>query len=166
MDIKQALTGLEKTKEFLEWKKNHEDSFFSYAFRMSEKDNETPWNLGFYNRKTDKVVTFVRNPESIEIKEEEEVFKKPGTEVKQIDVEKITVPFSSILEKAEELQKKEYPKEIMNKKIAILQNLDKYDTVWNITLITLAFNTINLKISPAGKVLDHKIESLMGMIKK
>ncbi|MAG72193.1 MAG: hypothetical protein CL471_18165 [Acidobacteria bacterium] len=134
---------------------------------MLEDNKEQPWQFGFYNKSKDKVITFIVHQEKIEMQEEEEIFKKPDTKIKQIDIEKITISFKEILKKTEEFIKKKYPKELSNKTIAILQGLDKYGTVWNLTYITHSFNTINIKASPEdGKILHDKIESIMGFIKK
>ena len=57
--------------------------------------------------------------------------------------------------------------QIIKKKIAKLQNLEEFGNIWNITYITLAFNTLNIKINPEnGEILNHNLESLMNLIKK
>ena len=77
------------------------------------------------------------------------------------------MPFSGILKKTKEFTDKTYPNELINRTIAILQDLEKYGTVWNITHITHSFNTINMKLGAEdGRVLYNSIESLMGLIKK
>src|SRR3989338_7604693 len=163
MELKEALGKLEKSKELKEWKQKNSGTFFSYALKIIEEDKEQPWNLGFYNQSTDKVATFVIDS-NVEMQEEEEIFKKPETEVKPVETEKAKMLFSGILEKVKEFTDKTYPNELINKTIAILQNLEKYGTVWNITHITHSFNTINIKASPEdGKILYNNIESIMGL---
>jgi len=88
-------------------------------------------------------------------------------EVKKIDLENVKIPFQKIMKKAENFQKEKYPKEMVNKKITILQNLEKYGLVWNITLVTQSFSTLNIKINAEkGEVVYHHLESLMSMMKK
>ena len=166
MELKEAFKKLEKSKEFREWKQKNPDTFFSYALKILEENKEQPWNIGFYHKLTDKVVTFIVD-KKIDMQEEEEIFKKPDDEVKPIETEKAKMPFSDIMEKVRDFTNKTYPTELMNKTIAILQNLENYGTVWNITHITPSFNTINIKADAEdGRILYNNIESIMGLIKK
>ena len=101
------------------------------------------------------------------MQQEEEIFKKPDTEVKPIEIEKAKLLFEKILKKAEEFQKKKYPKELVSKTIAILQNLEQFGTVWNITFVMHSFRTLNMKINPeSGEILHHNLESLMDFVKE
>jgi len=166
MELIQALEKLKKSKKFIDLNKITKDIYFSYALIMLENNNIGPWHLGFYNKSTDKMITFIVDNEEIKMEKEEEIFKKPDMEVKQIDIEKVKIPYIEILKKAGEFQKKNYPNELTNKRIAVLQNLEDYGTVWNITYITNAFNTLNMKINAInGKILHHKLESLMSFVK-
>lgn len=163
MDLDQSLKKLKESKQFKDWNKKNLETFFSYALKTS--DNDT-LQLGFYNKKTDKMTTFIINKE-IEMQQEEEIFKKPGMEVNPINMDKIKIPFKKILRKAEEFQKKKYPKELVSKTIAILQNLEQYGNTWNITYVMHSFKTLNMKINPEnGKILHHSLESLMDFVKK
>ncbi len=167
MELHQALKKLKASPEFKEWDEKSKNNFFSYAFKMIEPNKDYPWSLGFYYETTDKITTFIVNQDSIDSKAEEEAFKKPGTKIKPIDLKKVELTFENILKKAKEFQKQKYSQELVNKTIAILQNPDKYDTIWNLTLITLTFKTINLKINPQnGKIIHHTIESLMDFAEK
>lgn len=167
MEINKAFETLKKSSQFTDWEKKNSDAFFSYAFKMIESDKEQPWQLGFYHKSTDKVVTFVINDDNIEMQKEEEIFKKPDTKVYPVDIEKVKISFKKILKKAEELQKKEYSKEIPNKTIAILQNLDGSNLVWNLTYITHSLSTLNIKVNAQnGDIVSHSINSLMNFIQK
>ena len=167
MELKLALKKLKQSNEFENWNKKNPDVFFSYALKMLEDDKEQPWQLGFYHKSTDKIVTFIVDENAIEMQKEEDVFKKPDTKVKQIDIEKVKIPFDKILEKTEQFQKKNYPKELINKTIAILQNLEEYGTIWNITYLTNSFKTLNIKVNAEnGKIVCHNIDSLMRFVKK
>ena len=163
MELNQALKRLEESKEFEVWKKKNPETFFSYALKTSDND---AWHIGLYHKATDKMTTFVIDQE-IKMQQEEEIFKKPGMEVNPINMDKIKIPFKKILIKAEEFQKKKYPKELVSKTIAILQNLEQYGSTWNITYVMHSFKTLNMKISPEnGKILHHSLESLMDFAKK
>lgn len=167
MELNQAIKKLKESKEFKEWSRKNKDAFFSYAFKMLEDNKKVPWQLGFYHKATDKIITFIVDEGLIEIKEEEEVFKKPDTVVKQIDAEKIKISFKEILKKTEKFKKKEYPKELVSRTIAILQNLSEYGLVWNITYVMHSFKTLNIKVnSENGKIMHHSLDSLMDFVQK
>jgi len=167
MELNQALERLNKSKEYKDSVKEDKDIFLSYALMTIEKNEASPWQLGFYDRATDKITTFVIGKGEIAVQKEEEVFKKPGTEVKPIDMEKSKLKFDEIIKKAEKFKKEEYPKETISKTIAILQNLQDFGTIWNITFVTDSFNTLNLKINAENsEVLHHNLESLMSFVKK
>ena len=164
MELNQALDKLKQSKEFKDMNK---DTFFSYALIMQENNQTGKWQLGFYNKSTDKMITFVVDNNEIKTEKEEEIFKKPETQVNEVDLKKTKIAYIEILKKAEEFQKKEYPKELVSKTIAILQNLEEFGTIWNITYVTLTFNTLNMKINPEnGKIINHKLESLMSFAKE
>ncbi len=167
MELKQALEKLNKSGEYKDSLKENNNIFFSYALVTIEKNDTSPWQLGFYNKSTDKITTFVIGKDEINVQKEEEVFKKPGMEVKPIGIEKAKLRFNEIIKKAEKFKKEEYPKEAISKTIAILQNLGEYGTVWNITFVTDSFKTLNMKINPEnGEIMHHNLESLMNFIKK
>lgn len=166
MDLKQTIKRLKNNDDFKNWHEKNKDNYLSYAMKIIDGKIEQPWQLGFYNKSTDRIVTFVVNSK-IEMQKEEEIFKEPGMEVKKIDLENVKIPFQKIMKKAENFQKEKYPKEMVNKKITILQNLEKYGLVWNITLVTQSFSTLNIKINAEkGEVVYHHLESLMSMMKK
>jgi len=166
MELKAALNRVKVSKKFEELNKN-QGIFLSFAMKMIEEKKDHPWQLGYFNKSTNKVATFVIEKDSIQFKEEEDVFKKPDTRVKEIEIDKVKLSFNELLKKAEEFQKKKYSKELVNKKIAILQNIKEYGTVWNVTFLTHAFNTLNMKLNAKdGKILHHSIESLLSFIKK
>lgn len=165
MELKEALRKLGGSPEFKKWREKNKADYFSYAF--CELSNvESSWQIGYYNKNGDKITTFVIN-EKIEIMPQEEVFKKPDTKVNKIDLNEVKLTFAELIDKASEFQKKKYPKEESNNIIAILQNLKEFGNIWNLTFITKAFNTLNIKISAGnGKVLEHKLSSIFDFRKE
>ena len=160
--LKKALKQLDSSSEFKEWNKKNKQSYFSYAFNMSAGKELENWQLGYYDKKKDKVTTFIIKEEGIEVKPEEDVFKKEETEVKEINLEQAKINIDDILKKAAEFQKKKYAKELPAKIILILQNLPDLGNLWNVTYVTHAFNTLNMKISSSnGKILEHKLMPLV-----
>jgi len=167
MDLKPALKKLKQSREFKDLSKKNKDICFSYALIMLENNKSIPWQFGFYHKSTDKMITFIVDKDEIKIEKEEEIFKKPGMEVKPLDIEKAKIPYNEILKKAEEFKKNKYPKELVSKTIAILQNLEQYGNIWNITYVTHSFKTLNMKINAEnGEIIDHNLQSLMDFVEK
>lgn len=162
-----ALKRLKQSKEFSSLGEKIEGIYFSYAMTILENNKSTPWRLGFYHKSTDKMMTFIVDEGEIKMEKEEEIFKKPGMEVKKVDIEKIKIPYGEILKKAEELRKNRHPNELARKTIVILQNLGEFGNIWNITYVTHSFKTLNIKINAEnGKILHHSLDSLMDFVKK
>src|SRR3989338_639016 len=135
MDLKPALKKLEESKDYKDWHKSNKDTYFSYAFKIPQEMPDE-WQLGFYNKKNDRITTFVMNGSAIIIRPEEEVFKREETKINKIELEKVNLTFDNAISKANEFQSKNYPKDKSVKAIVILQNISKYGNVWNITYIT------------------------------
>ena len=129
---------------------------------MASGKNLDDWQLGYYDKKKDKVTTFVIKKDSIEVKPEEDVFKKEESEVKEVNLEQAKLNIDDVLKKAADFQKEKFSKEIPAKTILILQNLPGLGNLWNVTYVTKAFKTLNMKISSStGKMLKHKLTPLM-----
>ncbi len=159
MDFKTALKKLKESSEFKKWISKNKKAYLTYVFTMIENSEKSEWQVGYYDKKLDKVTVFTING-NIEINPEQEVFKKPGASVKKINLKDVKFGLDKILKKAQNIKEKEYSKELVTKTIAILQNI-KPGQLWNITLITSSFNTINIKIdSKTGKTIKHELVSL------
>ncbi|MEK6983890.1 MAG: hypothetical protein AABX33_04920 [Nanoarchaeota archaeon] len=166
MDMKPALKKLEKSTAFKNWRQENKDTCFSYAFKIpQEMPNE--WQFGFYSRKKDKITTFILKNASIDIKPEDDVFKKEEIEVQEIQLGKVKITFEGAIGKANEFQQKNYPKDKSIKTIVILQNISEFGNIWNITYVTEAFNTLNMKVDASnGKVLGHSLSSVFSFRKE
>jgi len=161
MELKTALKKLESNSKFKEWKKGNKDNYFSYAFTTIECETQSGWQLGYYNKKSDKLTTFILENEDIKISPEEDVFKQPGMDVNEIDLKKLKLSLEFVLKKLENVLKKDYPKEMVIKKVIILQNLEKFGNVWNITCVSQSFNIINVKIDvEKGNIEENKLASI------
>src|SRR3989338_9877502 len=135
MELKHALEKLNESKEYKDSIKENKDIFFSYALITIENNKATPWQLGFYNKSTDKMTTFIVGKDKIVVQKEEEIFKKPDMEVTPIEMERAELKFNEIMEKTKNFKKEKYQKETISKTIAIMQNLEDYGTIWNITFV-------------------------------
>ncbi len=159
MNFKTVLKKLKESSEFKEWISKNKEAYLTYAFTMIENLENSEWQIGYYDKKLDKVTIFTING-NIEINPEQDVFKKPGTSVKKINLKDVKFGLDDSLKKANDIKEKKYSKETITKTIAILQNID-LGQLWNITLITSSFNTINIKIdAKTGKTVKHELISL------
>ena len=167
MDIKPALEKLEDNKDFKKWQHKSKGTYFSYAFKIPQEMQEDEWQFGFYNPKNDKITTFVIAGGSVNVRHEEDVFKREETKINKVEIEKVKLPFDSVMQKASEFQQKNFPKDRSIKTIAILQNLAELGNIWNITYVTEAFNTLNIKIDALnGKILEHNLSSIFSFRQK
>ena len=167
MDIKHALKKLEDTPEFKKWHKNNKKTYFSYAFKILQEMQKDEWQVGFHNPKNDKITTFVVINDTIKMRPEEDVFKREETKINAIEPNKVNTSFDDAVEKAEEFQRKNFPKDKSVKTIAILQNISELGNIWNITYITESFNTLNMKIDASnGKILEHNLASIFSFRQK
>ena len=167
MDLKPALKKVQESPDFKKWHQKNKSTYLSYAFKIPQEMGLNDWQLGFYNRKNDRITTFIIIGDNIKIKPEEEIFKKEDTKVNQIQLERVKLTFDNAIEKADKFQQKNYPKDKSMKTIAILQNISEFGNVWNITYITEAFNTLNMKIDASnGKILEHNLSSIFSFRKE
>ena len=167
MDLKPALKKLEEDSSFRKWHNKNKDTYFSYGFKIPQEMGSDEWQLGFYDRKSDKITTFAMSGERVDMRPEEEIFKKEEMEVHKVELDKVKLTFENAIEKANDFQKDSFPKERSIKTIAILQNVGGLGNIWNITFITEAFNTLNIKIdASSGKVLEHNLSSVFSFGKE
>ena len=165
MELKLALKKLEESQDFKKWHRENKNTYFSYAFKIPQESNE--WQLGFYNRKRDKITTFIINGDNVNIRLEEDIFKKEETKVNEIQLDKVKLTLDNALAKANEFQEKNFPKDKSIKTIAILQNMSSLGNIWNITYVTETFNILNMKIdASSGKVLKHNLSSVFSFRKE
>ena len=166
MDLKPALKKLEESSNFKSWKQKNKDTYFSYAFKIPQEMKSDDWQIGFYDKKKDKITTFIIANGEITTRPEEEIFKKEEKEVNEINLNKVKLTFDNAIVKADEFQKKNFPKDRSAKTIAILQNLSELGNIWNITYVTETFNTLNMKIdATSGKILEHNFASILSFRK-
>ena len=160
MDITQALKRLHSDKQFKDWHRKNHDSYLSHVFLMTGEGEEAV-QIGYHNSKSDLVTTFeISDP--IVINPAEKAFKKPGSDVYRIDLSLVKIDLAHALEQASRLQKDKYPKEMPLKRIVILQKLDQYGLVYNITFVTASFKTLNIKIDAgSGSTVYDNIVSIM-----
>lgn len=161
MNLSKVVKEVESSKAFKQFIKQHKDYFLAHCFTMvSQGEKKFKWELGYYSEKADKLVVFETSPK-INMRPEEEAFKKEGS-IKKLDLKKVKASVSKALKACEELVAAKYPGKSVTKRIIILQNLEAQ--VYNVTLVTLGFDIINIKVDAVtGKALSDNIQNIMSL---
>ena len=155
--VLKTIEKLENSNVFKEWKKENKYYYLAHAFLMIDPQVKREWQIGYYNKQKDKIVTFCVD-KKITKNPEEDVFKKKGI-VDKLDLSKVKVSYEKALKITEKFQKEKYSAHETEKKILILQNLEKQ--IWNITFISKAFATLNIKVDAEdGKIISHNLTKL------
>lgn len=157
MDLKKQKQDIEATTFFKEWKQKHPISYLAHFFILSETDIQ----LGFYEPSTDTMWTFT--PGTTKIVEDKEIFKEQKT-IPELDITKVMISSEEAKQKVQQYQKEKYPSDPISKEIIVLQTLDN-KAVYNMTLITLTFKMLNVRIdATAGNVVSEKMQPIMDMV--
>ncbi len=150
ISLKEFQKKIEESEEFKQFKEKTPDAILANAFTML-KD----WQLDYYSKITDRITSFTIEDNKITLKESE-IFRKRKQEIFPLNLD-IKIPIEQAIEKTE----------IKNaqKTIAVLQIIEKKQ-IWNITLITSSFKTINIKIDAnSGEIISKQETSLLSNIK-
>jgi len=159
MQIKEVIEKLENSEEFKDWQKKNKEDYLVHLFNMYDNQIEGIWQIGYAN-KNSKVTTFVIG-EEIEIMPDEKVFQEKKSKIKKLDINKIKIDLDKVLEKAEEFQKEKYDGNTPLKTLVVIQNIAG-NILYNITYITRAFNTLNMKIDATNnKLISHEITPML-----
>lgn len=162
MQFKEALKKLESSGEFKEWRKKNKDDYLVHGFATLVGYDDEPfnWQIGYYNKKTDKVTPFDVSNE-ISVGQPAEAFKKTES-IPELEIEKVKLSLEDALKIAREKQEKDYKQEFPMKIFVVIQDYSKFKNIWNITLVTAKFNTLNIKVdSSTGKIKADKVTSFM-----
>lgn len=160
MELKAAFEKLEKSSKFKNWKKTHADSFLAHAFVMLDEANKDIVQLGFFDKSSDMMTSFLVEPGKISEMPESEVFKSEQ-EIMPLAMGEVKLTDEKALAIAEDYRTKNHPAELPIKTFFIVQHLD-IGCVFNITFFTKSLKTLNLKISVVdGKILKHSLEPLI-----
>lgn len=170
MEIKEEIGLLQKSKEFIGWRKKNKSHYLSYALFITGEDNDK-LQVGYYDKNKDKVTTFdilcKDKRELIKIEPEENVFKKPEAKVEELKMEEVKIDVNDVLQISDRLQKEKYPGEVPVKIVIILQKLDPYGQIYNVTYVTKCFKTLNMKIdSETGDIVEDDLVSLIQLPSK
>jgi hypothetical protein len=148
---------LNKDQLFQDWKKNHPDAILSHFFcpLSSELKVKENWDLGFYDK--EKMTVFSVIEKGFSIKPEDDVFKKPQTEVESLDVDKIKISIDDAVAKFKEIAKEKFSSEVLGDGFLIVQTLNG-KALWNFTFISKTLKFANVKIDvSSGEVISSDL---------
>ena len=149
----EKLKQLLESSEFKAWKQEHEDFFLAHAFFMEDGE----WQFGFFNPKTEKIVTFICGDKIIHNKEEGVL--KSDVKITKLKSDDIKIKLAHAFEKAKEILNEKYKNQFVTKNFVIIQNVEK--PIFNITFLAQNFNTINIKVdAKTGEVIHHSAQVL------
>ena len=144
---------------FKDWKKQHSSSYLSHLFcRIDAKSlPKTPWELGFYDAKTERITVFIPlEKDDFQIKPEDQVFKKEKEPVEELVLKANLLSIEEAIKISQSELPNYFPAETHGEGFLILQNLNQ-KTIWNFSFITKSLKFINLKIEAyTGKVLSSE----------
>lgn len=159
MDIHKALADLTRHHAFKEWHNEHKDYFLAHAFVMLDEANKNTWQIGFYNEKEQRMISFILQDQDVGKTDTQEVLKTEG-DISPLQVEHIKLTVEDALAKAKEVYQEHYKNELPIKQFFIIQNTEGHH-MFNITYFTQSFNTINIKIdAETGDVIKHSKQQL------
>jgi len=163
MNPLDLLKKVQTEQKFIDWKKEHLESFISHFFCQinSSLEEKSTWNLGYYDKNNDKITTFIQKVNSFEIKNEDEVFKKENDKVEKLNLEQIKITFSEAKEIVKKNLVKLFPNEQTGDGFVILQTINQ-ETTWNFTFVTKTLKLINIKVNAfKGKISSHQTVELL-----
>ncbi len=160
MKVKEAVEKVEKDTEFKRWHKKNSKSYLAHVFKIVDEVNGNIWQVGYYNE-DGTVTTFLLEGEDLKMLDAEEIFQKEKKKVHRLDLTKVKFDIDEALEIAKKFQEENVKGNDAAKIMLILQNVAGH-IIYNITYITLAFNTLNMKIDAANKkVISHELTPML-----
>ncbi len=166
MDIKSLITTIESSPAFQETIQKFPEQYLTHIFTIMDSRKAEEWDVGYYSKKTDRIIVFKYANNTVTAEPPQEVFKEKGY-VEPLVLDAVTIGKDEAIAQANAVLKENYSAESIMNAIVLLQNIKEYGQVWNITLTTLTFHVINVKINAiTGEVVKHSRESLIGWNKK
>ena len=160
MDVKTALSILEKDKKFKDWKNKNKEFFLTNAFIMIQGGGDIDKvQIGYCSKKGNKITSFIVD-DNIGMFSDE-IFKEPNANIEKMNIKNVKIEVKSALKEANKAQEKYYPGAVCNKKILLLQNQGKGE-LWNITFVTNSLDILHFNIDcKDGGLLMHEKTSLL-----
>lgn len=160
MQFSQAYELLTHSALFKQWQSENPDHYLAHGFIMFGGDVKPEWQIGYYNRKEDRIIVFTVS-DTVTMNPPSEVFKKDSG-VKELFIDEINTSSTEALAAAEQLRATKYKGHEPIKTIILLQHLQR-GQLWNVTFVTQTFAVCNIKLDAKTlEVLSDSLETLLG----
>lgn len=146
MEILTQLEKIETSETFLEWKAGNPQAYLSSMFVLIDGERKD-WQAGYYEPTSELTATFLVD-RAVTLIPPSPTFKEPQSTVLALDISQITLDLDESLTIATAKQR-EF-KVVPLKTIVILQHLPM-GMVYNITYVTTALSTLNIKVDAMTK---------------
>jgi len=154
MQLKQMLENLWNSSEFKTWKKSNSDFYLAHVFVMRDEANKGTYQIGYYNSKKDKMISFIISEKDIKQTPEQEVMKA-NQKIQELNPSEIKTSIEKALSTAKKCKEENYKNEIVVKSFFIIQKINEL-TLFNITYLTKTLKAINIRVNSVnGKVVKH-----------
>jgi hypothetical protein len=159
MGIREILTKVRQSDSFRNWEKQNPDAYLVHFFFM--EGEKAPWHVGYYDKGRKEMTSFILEGEEVKVQPEKDVFKDEKEAIRPVVVDEVKKDFDEIRKASEDYQKENYPAEYPLRKMYILQNLRDFGHVWNITMFSKSFRTLNMKFDAiTGELKSHELANL------
>ncbi len=159
MKIKEILSKIESCDVYKAWRKNNSNAYLVHFFFMEEKSSG--WQVGYYDKSKKHITSFILDDKGVSVSEDKEIFQPQSGDILKLKIEDVKIEFDEISKIAENYRKENYKAELPLQKLCVLQNILDLGQVWNITLFTRTFKTLNLKFdSSTGEIKSHELAKL------
>lgn len=159
MEFKDVLHQLEQSKEFVAWRKDHEQSFLAHGFLLLDEANKDSWQIGYYNH-DGTMTTFVASENHVEVIPDQEVLRSDH-DILPLQEKEVVFGVEDVLKKGREYHHLHHPREVVLKQFFILQEAPT-GALYNLTFFFQSMKTLNMKFSATtGELLSHSFQSLM-----
>jgi len=154
---------LQHNQIYLDWQKEHKDCYLAHIFTMRDSQFEPAWHFGYYDEKQDKITSFIVAGATVTKEEHSDLAKQPDTKVLPLDLSSVKITQERAQQIVDEIiEKGNYGGS--KTKVFLLQHIAVVGTVWNVTVVTLTWKTVNVKIDAAsGEVKLQSEQNLLDM---
>ena len=92
----EMLAKIKESKEYKSWNKKHPKGYLSHFFCPISVDCElkSDWEIGYYEPESEKMTVFACGEKVIIKEDADEVFKKPGQHVEELEIDSVKIPFA------------------------------------------------------------------------
>ena len=157
--IQEIYKKVLQSKEFNDYSKQSPKSYLVHFLNMSEKPDT--WFVGYFEPQKESMTSFVVDNDSIALQKEGEVFRETKEKISQLSLDDVKKDFEEAKMSAEKFRLQKYPKELPLQTIYVLQNLKDFGQVWNVTVFSRTFKTVNMKFdAKTGEIKKHDVAKL------